>query len=283
MEKAFYREKKREELKSTIGKSFKEIFGIEVPKGKLFYPCYGDDTYKPISLFLDTLDEFHFADILISDSSLPVLEVEGNINRKIIKRDGESCYFSKDAVRDSSKERISIINLDLGKVLEENLNFYIGNCRSKIEVPVQKRTWIVGKEKSIKNIYTYGVDGFTSLLTLDNISVFFYRGDSIGEGGSGQWWFGKNIFETLLDKMVEGGIILTDGANFDMREEFVPWKNLSTCGAKEDFTALGRDFEYIGQVYSDAKELHAWRVTKSNFRYKEHILNRERSRINRGY
>ncbi len=258
------REERLESLKYTIGKSFKEIFDIEIPKGKLFYPCCGDDTYKPISLFLDTLDEFHFAD-RNTIRSFRYLEINKDDNTRDTKRYGEKCFFSKDIVKSCLKEERSRIRLKLEKVLKENFNFYIGNCMGEVVIPMQSYKWIVGKEEKEVSIKSYGLDAFMSLLTLDNISVFFYRGDSIGEGGSGQWWFGKNIFETLLDKMVEGGIILTDGANFDMREEFVSWKNLSTCGAKEDFTALGRDFEYIGQVYSDAKELHAWRVTKSDY------------------
>ena len=49
---------------------------------------------------------------------------------------------------------------------------------------------------------------------LPTISVFFYRRDSSGEGGSGLYLLGKRWLPEILKHFVsEGGLIITDGSN----------------------------------------------------------------------
>lgn len=45
------------------------------------------------------------------------------------------------------------------------------------------------------------------------MGVFFYRGDSLGEGGSGDLWLDQKHLEEVCDKLVDGGLIVTDGSN----------------------------------------------------------------------
>lgn len=48
---------------------------------------------------------------------------------------------------------------------------------------------------------------------MNNITVFFYRGDSRGEGGSGVYVLGKKFFDSLAKHLVDGALIITDGSN----------------------------------------------------------------------
>lgn len=48
---------------------------------------------------------------------------------------------------------------------------------------------------------------------MNNIAVFFYRGDSRGEGGSGVYVLGKSFFDSLAKHLVDGALIITDGSN----------------------------------------------------------------------
>ena len=47
----------------------------------------------------------------------------------------------------------------------------------------------------------------------DPLGVFFYRGDSLGEGGSGILWNDAPLLERVMGKLVNGGLLVTDGAN----------------------------------------------------------------------
>lgn len=48
---------------------------------------------------------------------------------------------------------------------------------------------------------------------MNNIAVFFYRGDSRGEGGSGVYILGKKFFDILAKHLIDSSLIITDGSN----------------------------------------------------------------------
>jgi hypothetical protein len=48
---------------------------------------------------------------------------------------------------------------------------------------------------------------------MSDIAVFFYRGDSRGEGGSGVYVLGKKFFGRLAERLMDGALIITDGHN----------------------------------------------------------------------
>lgn len=57
-------------------------------------------------------------------------------------------------------------------------------------------------------------DGVLTLLDdISDLSVFYYRGDSPGEGGSNQWWMGPVLFDLVLSKILDGGLVCGDGSN----------------------------------------------------------------------
>jgi len=81
-------------------------------------------------------------------------------------------------------------------------NVLIGERRSK--------TWVSGQAHGA----SHRADGFlTRLETIGPLAVFYYRGDSGGEGGSGQMWLMPVLFDFVVSQMLVGGLICTDGSN----------------------------------------------------------------------
>src|SRR4051794_18227136 len=48
---------------------------------------------------------------------------------------------------------------------------------------------------------------------ISSLGVFFYRGDSEGEGGSGFHWLRRQNLKVVLNKLISGGLLVTDGSN----------------------------------------------------------------------
>lgn len=65
---------------------------------------------------------------------------------------------------------------------------------------------------------------------VEKLAVFFYRGDSTGEGGSNQWWLGETLFIAIVLSLPEKGLIVTDGSNSGFLDKvlgrYVPWNAL---------------------------------------------------------
>jgi hypothetical protein len=54
-----------------------------------------------------------------------------------------------------------------------------------------------------------------ALSELPRLGVFFFRGDNPvdGEGSSGVLWLGEQLFSRILDLLIPGGLVVTDGSN----------------------------------------------------------------------
>jgi hypothetical protein len=64
------------------------------------------------------------------------------------------------------------------------------------------------------NIHRRRGYGFSALRKeISRLRVFFYRRDSLGGGGSGNFWLAKGHMEELLEKMDSDSYIVTDGSN----------------------------------------------------------------------
>ncbi len=120
-------------------------------------------------------------------------------------------------------------------------------------------------------VYWHQNDAIKVLEKVNNISVFFYRGDSIAGGGSGIYWLGKDLFPKVLSKLVDGGLIVTDGSNPDENYKFHPWKELylhSQLGHFSDnqvikpsnFTYNNRYFTCLGPLGERYGTVYAWKV-----------------------
>jgi hypothetical protein len=117
-----------------------------------------------------------------------------------------------------------------------------------------QETWeytIGGNRRSVE-ILRHHCDNLEAFDSVKNISVFFYRGDSYGEGGSGQMWMGKELFPKIVEKLNQRAIIVTDGANHDLsadKNNGIPWQPMLDYYPHEnnrDFNYQDRQFVHIG-------------------------------------
>lgn len=246
-------------------------FKLDITKGVLFYPCCGDDTYQPIIYFLDIVSEFHFADSRIIPN-LPKLECEPN--RNIIRKENyhdrridEPCIIPRSIIENviEIEHAVELINRDKISVFEKaDIRFSdLKNERNWL----YKEKWIHNSGREIP-INLHIQDGLATFITLPPVSVFFLRGDSEGEGGSGQRWLGERVFKVVLDKLVDGGLIVSDGSGWDPDEyKTAPWKIMWEKKNNEEpstFFCLGREFDYIGSLAGVGKKTHIWKVTRKN-------------------
>jgi hypothetical protein len=117
---------------------------------------------------------------------------------------------------------------------------------------------------------------------ITSLDVFFYRGDS-DDGGSGTNWLSaaprwfrhhrRPLFYEVLDKLVDGGLVVTDGS---MGDDYAnnPYRGLRqvkaacTCGPEivaqvAPFTDLrGNRFECVGFAGQRYGPTLIWQVTK---------------------
>jgi len=124
--------------------------------------------------------------------------------------------------------------------------------------------------------YSFRKDGLLTFIDdVRDLSVFYYRGDSYGEGGSNQRWLEPVLFHAVLGKLLDGGLIVTDGSNCGYWNEYLdryaPWNML--CGEKPfsipiegtSFNYANRHFVCLRKVDSDdpnrSRSIWVWRVS----------------------
>lgn len=247
-------------------KTLKQRFNVDIPKGILFYPCCGNDIAMPLELFMDTISEYHFVDI--NHIILPNEEYPGRLgeHRELYR------YICNNLIKDISQQ---VVHIEKEQLL--NKKKHLLNITQAIKVPkenyIKPNKWIIKMDDDTKelNITRHKKDALITLTELDKIAVFYYCGDSLGEGGSGQWWLGPDIFSMVLDKLVYGGIVVTDGSNPDpdlrnLQENKPLWKNSwihkdqKILETPRDFLYQGRSFKLIGQCGHKYGPIYAWQV-----------------------
>lgn len=92
----------------------------------------------------------------------------------------------------------------------------------------------------------------TDFLELDvNLAMYFHRGDSYGEGGSGEYW-DSTLFNSLKSKARSGLLrVITQGEPGGLGEDLV--NTLRAIKISSDST-MHRDGKYYVGVYSASKE-----------------------------
>ena len=246
---------------------FKEKFNVVLPEGILYYPCAGKDTKVPIDLFGELVNELHFSDI--NKVTLPYVEccvtkkcksngawerVQCNDRENERKLVG---IYDRNLVKEAQVDSVKR-NLDVGEFFKSNFNFKVGDIRLSDVREIEK--WKLSNDKEI-NLVQHCLDGILTLLLLDKISVFFYRNDSCNQDGSNQLWFSPDIFDKLVDKLVDGAIIATDGSNYDLENNEVVWNKLWTKDTpNRDFSYKNCNFKYLG--YHEENNIGIWQVKK---------------------
>lgn len=96
---------------------------------------------------------------------------------------------------------------------------------------------------------------------LPKLGVFFFRGDNPhdGEGSSGILWLGEELFSRILDRLIPGGLVVTDGSNPgpggpEHLSDFYHNREIrdGAISAAIPFDYLGRRFTcvgYVGEMY----------------------------------
>lgn len=188
----------------------------------LFYPCCGSDLAEPMK-FLDYIDIFWFVDF----GSIPDIKLLQHTlqNWRLIH---------------TRKQELAHLSDDWSSV-----------C---FQYKYQK----IGSEKAVTINCVKGKGVTTMKRNIQNIKVFFYRGDSLGEGGSGTWWLSTSIFPKLIERLAFDGYIVTDGSNCT---DHTPWGRRLRQFHRNDeidldeavklskpFKAFGRRFMCVGNA-----------------------------------
>jgi hypothetical protein len=170
-----------------------------INNSKLFYTCSGNDLKIPIELFSPYVTDFWFVD-------------KGYFSR------GHD--YTKDYGLDvpADKQR-SVLDADRQyKLLNTKINGpynwppddkHITPCiLSETYRHIQSN-----REVTIHRRRGYGFFAFRNEKEIDKLGVFFYRGDSSGEGGSGNLWLKPEHLDKVCNKLIDGGLIVSDGSD----------------------------------------------------------------------
>lgn len=253
-------------------------YGITIPNGPLFYPCVGNDTFEPMKLFIDSISEFHFVDSkLIPKSPRLGIRVSGyddedNSGRQS-SRMATNLMFPRELISGAKAFNPADGAIDIQKINDLKLRgIKFADYNGQVG-KIYKQEWELAKDNKKIEIYKHRQDGLATFISLDKISVFYLRRDSEGEGGSGQRWFQKNLFEIILDKLMDGGLIVTDGSGFDPTIiENAQWRALwanRSSGRKngnidnipDDFEYYHRKFKCLGECGRGYGPVYVWQVT----------------------
>jgi hypothetical protein len=220
----------------------------------LFYPCSGNDLAVPIEAFSPAITEFWFVDHGYfspghQDTRRYGYDVAAGLAAPVLA--GSPAYEHLDTTVEGPPE------------WRRQDRDIIPCIRSE-----RYRHRATGRVITIRRRRGYGFSAFRT--EIDRLGVFFYRGDSLGEGGSGNFWLASDHMREVCAKLVDGGLIVTDGSNTgggrsysrlaewhwsatDRREVVAKAGSFSVDG--RTFTCVG----YLGQRYGPTL---VWQVRK---------------------
>lgn len=230
--------------------------------GILFYPCSGDDFHDPLRFFAPYIQHFWFVDKTYfgnekpKEPLLPVLK--GTSNYKLLE-----------------KPRIwnahSVQREEWAQARQERFPWRVPWVQSERYVHIESDQEILIHRRS-----GYGTGALHH--QIESLSVFFYRGDSSGEGGSGTLWLqGRShrraLIGEVLQKLVPGGLVVTDGSNCPRRgnpyAEFARFHNNhsieaeATAQVKSFFDKHGRYMTCVGYVGERYGPTLVWQVSQN--------------------
>jgi hypothetical protein len=172
---------------------------VAVAGTTLFYPCSGSDIAEPIAIFAPFMKDFWFADL-----------------------DYPAGLRMAPALRETGDLSCSLLDVEIeGEASAEMV--WLGNCRF---LPPSRRIETYrrrdGSTFRVIRRRGFGEIGLGTEFADGSIGVFFYRGDSLGEGGSGLSFFANkrrrysplsDLFSLLSRKLAPPALVVTDGAN----------------------------------------------------------------------
>lgn len=199
----------------------------------LFYPCSGNDIHTPIEAFDSVITDFWFVDFDYTEE--PLL------------KDGSTYRLSERAWEDVGTLRTPRGSASIRKVFHETYLRHLGSGTIRIH-----------------RCNGHALDAFEQLIRARGIqlSVFFHRGDSPGEGGSGIYWLDRHL-GSVLETLEEGGLIVSDGSN--AKRKFRRRMNQPDINPAEvkPFNYLNWRLECVGKLDNRRGPTLVWRVSKS--------------------
>jgi len=162
----------------------------------LFYPCSGDDLHAPIRMFAPHVKDFWFVD--------RGYFAPGHQDTKRYGMDVDACRAKPVLAGNPDYELVDT-------TIYGPSSWNPGN--RDIEPCILKETYRhlpSGKQIRVRRRRGYGFSAFRT--EIRQIGVFFYRGDSPGEGGSGNLWLKSSHVDEICAKLIDGGLLVTDGS-----------------------------------------------------------------------
>ena len=235
----------------------------------LFYPCCGKDIYDAISFFHPIVDVFFFCDIrdhYITNDHRKIKKILSDFD---LSETFEDYRFAKNNEDRPSRKIVDARGVE---------RIVLSHLYNK-KIIKQTQIWKNEKEnKEIKIIQLVadGYEAFTNDETLKEIGIFFYRGDSSGEGGSDVGWLetterkrsgspkGGHI-EEVLQRMTNNGLVVTDGSNSKGRHNFMyKYSNDPKFQSPKiyDITINKNRFKFFGKITPKYGQTLVWQIHK---------------------
>lgn len=163
----------------------------------LYYPCSGADFWIPVFLFAPFVREFWFVDKAYFQKGWGLQRHRGL---------PETAQAPQPALM--GKRGFGFLGARVeGPPENQGSGSEIAPC-VRIETYRHVKTGCLIELKFRRG---YGRSAFRK--EVRQIGVFFYRRDSLGEGGSGDLWMTRDSVDTICERLIEGGLIVTDGSN----------------------------------------------------------------------
>lgn len=203
------------------------IKNISIPNGKFYGPCSGKDVRFAIEHFGSKINNFVFCDVSYRFNTFK------NV-RYLPKCFSEWELISRKLQPDKSKS--------IKKNPNSNNNFHVSCTIDEWRRPD-------GTNVIIEFWCDLAEDVLISQFETNSISVFMHINDGEGEGGSNLWFLAskeysqdefmrkKMFLSDVVDRLVEGALIITDGKLSDPRFE-----------SKLSFNSTGRLWKYLDVI-----------------------------------
>lgn len=200
----------------------------------LFYPASGRDIDVPINILYPWIKTFWFVDAYYEKK--PFLKLRKQF--ELIDKKSES--LSGATIKSHEKYHVEVYTESFIDT-KHNITFHVNKCRGR------------------------GYDTFRSILknNKDQLSIFFYRGDGEGEGGSSFKWLHKDRLKNIFEVLEDGGLIITDGSNGTSKFRLKDKETVEDAvHNKKRFKVWDRELICVGYIGERYGPTLIWRAIK---------------------
>lgn len=207
----------------------------------LFYPCSGYDIFTPIEIFSPYITDFWFVDRGYFSSG---------------HQDTGSYGWDIPADRQSPVLGADKRYKFLGRKIIGSPDWDFNNM--EIEPCVLSETYChiqSNREIRVHRRRGYGFSAFRNEQAIGTLGVFFYRGDSSGEVGSGNRWLGEDHLEEVFSKLINGGLLVLDGSDGSplKREKIGIYSEICKYSWTDDISMTPEELIAGMKVFTDGK------------------------------